>query len=93
MRTKGPGKFSASSSHCGGFMLTKEKNKLRLSLMELAEACPFDHCNPEDCPLSPLRKMSPKQRSRWFKALTEKDLAYLATYHYTCLATKVKPKG
>jgi hypothetical protein len=66
-----------------------QKDKLQANLVELMEACPFDRCNPEDCPLYELRKMPPRELSRWFKALTENDLSYLADYHYTCLATKV----
>ena len=90
MRAKRSGKFPANTSPVVGSMLRQQKNKLRVSLMELTETCPFDSCNPEDCPLFPLRKMSQRERLRWFKALAEKDLVYLAAYHYTCLGTKIK---
>jgi len=65
--------------------------ELRASLLELAEACPVDRCNPEDCPLFALRQMKLEQRLGWFETLDEDDLAYLATYHHVCLTTKLQP--
>lgn len=58
--------------------------------MALSEACPFDGCNPDDCPLSGLRKMPRRKRLRWFNSLTEPDLTYLAAYHHICFAIKIK---
>lgn len=60
---------------------------LRMQLLDLAETCPLHQGNPEDCPLFPLRKMLPEQRLRWFDALAEDDLIYLAAYHHVCFAT------
>jgi hypothetical protein len=60
--------------------------------MEVAEACPIDSCQPEECPLLAVRKLDPKDRSRWFDTLDEKDLSYLATYHFICLDMKVQAK-
>ena len=68
----------------------EQKNELRVSLLELSEACPFHHANPRDCPLFALRKMKPTKRVQWFNALTENDLEYLATYHRVCFTTKVE---
>jgi hypothetical protein len=70
-------------------MPKRKKNELRDSLVGLTEACPFHQDNPEDCPLFQLRKMEPVKRLEWFDALTGDDLAYLATYHHVCFATKV----
>jgi len=70
-------------------MRVEQKNRLRANLVELAQACPYNNCNPEDCPLFGLRRASVAERLVWFKALTENDLAYLAAYHYTCFATRV----
>ena len=66
------------------------KSELRANLVQLAEACPFHHANPEDCPLFPLRKVEPRKRLEWLNALSESDLAYLATYHRVCLRIKVE---
>jgi hypothetical protein len=71
-------------------MPDEQKKELRANLLELTEACPFHHANPEDCPLFQLRKMKPKKRLQWFNALTEDDLGYLATYHRVCFTTKVE---
>jgi len=68
----------------------EQRNELRANLLELSEACPFHHANPEDCPLFLLRKMKPRRRLQWFDALPENDLVYLATYHRVCFATKVE---
>ena len=62
---------------------------LRESLLSLANCCPFDHCNPEDCPIYPLRKQNPKERLHWFNALTGQDLMDLAAYHNVCLNVKM----
>jgi hypothetical protein len=68
----------------------QRKQSLRAHLLELTGACPFDECNPEDCPLSALRQMDQPQRLQWFNALTDDDLAYLAAYHHVCLSLKVE---
>jgi hypothetical protein len=65
------------------------KEELRVNLLTLAEACPLDPCNPEDCPLFALRQMKPGERLQWFNALGEEDLEYLASYHHICLTTKL----
>ncbi len=70
-------------------MSPKQRKELLAGLLELTGACPFDRCNPEDCPLSALRGLSRPQRVRWLRALPEDDLVYLATYHYTCLGAKL----
>jgi hypothetical protein len=72
-----------------GLTSEERKNQLRANLLELSGNCPFHHDNPEDCPLFLLRKMRPQKRLQWFNALSEDDLAYLATYHRVCFATKV----
>jgi len=59
-------------------------------LKPLAKACPVDGCNPEDCPLHKVRKMTLPSRLKWFKTLTEEDLVYLATYHHVCFNTKME---
>lgn len=56
--------------------LEEEKNELRANLLKLAEACPFSHANPGDCPLFPFRKMEPAKRLQWVNALSQSELAY-----------------
>lgn len=67
-----------------------QNDELRANLLKLAEACPFYHANPEDCPLFPLRKMEPSKRLQWLNSLSESDLAYLATYHRVCLRIRTE---
>ena len=64
--------------------------ELRAGLLALTVDCPFDHCNPADCPLFEFRQLQPRLRRQWIRALTEADLVYLATYHHICLAIKVE---
>jgi hypothetical protein len=64
------------------------KDKLRANLRSLVEFCPVDQCNPKDCPLYLLRQMERPRRLKWFNALNEDDLVYLATYHHFCLTAK-----
>jgi hypothetical protein len=63
---------------------------LRASLLALSEHCPYDDCNPADCPLFELRKMNPEERVKWFSALSEDDLVYLSTYHHVCLSMRIQ---
>jgi hypothetical protein len=70
--------------------IREESTQLRANLVKLSEACPFHLANPEDCPLFPLRRMAPTKRLQWVAALSESDLAYLATYHRVCLRIKVE---
>jgi len=67
-----------------------QESELRANLLQLSEACPFHIANPEDCPLFPLRRMEPTKRLQWVNALSESDLADLATYHRVCLRIKVE---
>ena len=70
--------------------IREERTQLRANLVKLSEACPFHVANPEDCPLFPLRRIASTKRLQWVSALSESDLAYLATYHRVCLRIKVE---
>ena len=72
-----------------GAISDEHVRELRASLLELSEVCPFDQCNPPDCPLYLLRKLKRDQRLAWFNALSAEDLSYLATYHHICLGIKL----
>ena len=63
--------------------------ELRSSLCAVVDACPVDKCNPVDCPLFQLRKMSHRKRLLWFNALNEAELRYLACYHQVCMGLKL----
>lgn len=67
-----------------------QREELLSNLSQLAKACPFHQSNPEDCPLFPLRRLSPAERLRWLKSLSEADLSYLAAYHHICLRVKME---
>jgi len=67
----------------------QHRNALQADLLGLSEACPYDHCNPKDCPLFLVRRMPPRDRLRWFNGLGEADLIYLAAYHHVCLNTRL----
>ena len=71
-------------------MPREQQRELCASLLEVSKSCPVEQCNPKDCPLFPLRKLSPKRRVQWLQALDEEDLKYLAAYHYICLSTKME---
>ncbi|MFN3407377.1 MAG: hypothetical protein ACK45B_00140 [Limisphaerales bacterium] len=63
----------------------------RAELAELLEGCPVGHDNPADCPLCRVRRLGRARRERWFAALNEEDLAYLATYHAICGRLRAAP--
>jgi hypothetical protein len=71
-------------------MTEEQKEQLRARLFELADICPFDECNPDDCPLYRLRSLPAKERLAWWRALPEDDLIYLAAYHYVCYGMKLR---
>ncbi len=62
---------------------------LRVSLLELLNACPVEQCNPPDCPLFIVREMTPRRRLQWFNSLDRADLEYLAAYHYACMNVRL----
>ena len=70
----------------------RRSDQFRANLLSLTEVCPVGECNPEDCPLCLVRKMNSLERSAWFNALAEDDLAYLASSHYICMNTKMALK-
>ena len=59
--------------------------KLRAEILEIAQNCPVDACNAEDCPLFQVRQLPPDQRGQWIDSLTQADLEYLTAYHHVCL--------
>ena len=65
------------------------RDELLASLIHLAECCPVEGCNPEECPLYQMRKLKHAARLKWFNELTKDDLDYLAAYHYTCMNKKL----
>lgn len=71
-------------------VLGDQQNELLADLLKLSEACPFDETNPQDCPLSALRRMKTAKRAQWLQALREDDVSYLAAYHRVCLTIKVE---
>ncbi|MCU0770552.1 MAG: hypothetical protein MUE94_02115 [Verrucomicrobia bacterium] len=65
-------------------------DQLRAGLTQVMESCPVDRCNPQDCPLFHLREMEREARVRWFNALHESDLQYLAAYHFVCMNLRLR---
>ena len=59
------------------------------TLLEVIDVCPVDRCNPADCPLHAVRKLTRRQRLLWFNSLTKTDLHYLAAYHKVCMGLKL----
>lgn len=70
-----------------------QRDELRSSLILLAERCPVEGCNPEDCPLYHVRKLKRAARLKWFNALTGDDLNYVAAYHHTCMNLKLAERS
>ena len=62
---------------------------LRANLTGLLDTCPADQCNPPECPLFRVRKLGRAQRLRWFNALSEDDLKYLASYCHVCMKLRL----
>jgi len=73
--------------------LPSTPEELRPTLVEVLDSCPVDRCNPVDCPLYELRKLSRRARLRWFNALTPADLEYLADYHRVCMGLKLAARS
>jgi len=73
--------------------LPSTPDELRPTLMEVLEACPVDRCNPADCPLFSLRKMSRRARLHWFNALTPAEVEHLAAYHRVCMGLKLASRS
>mgnify|MGYP003301233573 CR=1 FL=1 len=69
----------------GSEKLDDRREKLLSDILQLAVACPHDNCNPTCCPLHEVRKLTPEERSKWFRMLSAQDLEYLRDYHQICL--------
>lgn len=58
--------------------------------MDLSKRCPVDRLNPINCPLYDLRLLDARDRRVWVHALTLEELHYLALYHVSCAAIKMR---
>jgi len=67
---------------------SSQRQYLRDKVFELSAACPFDHENPHECPLHPVRKMSLMERCKWLDELTNPQMLEVFTYHHKCLLGK-----
>lgn len=66
---------------------------MEVNVLGLLESCPFDLCNPIDCPLYRLRLIDPPQQLAWLDLLSIDELEYLACYHYVCLKAKIEAEN
>jgi len=55
-----------------------------LKVLQLTEACPYDGCNPDFCPLHDVRTLSREARKEWVALLSPEDLEYLMLHHELC---------
>ncbi len=68
------------------FVLMKQlKDRLASTVIYLAADCPYDHCNPDYCPLFNVRQMPLEERVEWICGLNLEDLEYITNYHHVCL--------
>ena len=58
---------------------------LELSVLQLANHCPYDQTAPDFCPLASVRQTPPPDRLDWIHSLADTDLEYLSTYHQLCM--------
>ena len=56
---------------------------------ELISDCPFDHGNPEHCPLCDLRARPHEERLEFIRSIPREMLESLVVYHWFCLESKV----
>jgi len=66
----------------------EQLNQMRVHLMGLTVACPYDGKNPSDCPLCALRQHSMDERFDWADSLSAKEVAVILRTHAECLARK-----
>jgi len=71
-------------------MTLQHRAELLDSILHVAMSCPVDLTNPVDCPLFLMRQLDLPERIQWFNALTDDDLAYLASYHCVCMKNKME---
>lgn len=70
-------------------MKSSQRDELWTSLISLAECCPVNEGNPEDCLLFRVRKMKPSARLNWLDGLAKDDLSFIAAYHHICLNVRL----
>ena len=66
----------------------EQRRKMAEKILHLTDACPFDGCNPEYCPLHDVRKLSPVARREWVGILSDEDLDYLTVHDEICLQAR-----
>jgi hypothetical protein len=71
-------------------LTAQERTEMLDNLVGVLVSCPVDHRNPPDCPLCAIRKMEMTKRLQWLNSLHDDELAYLNSYHFVCLRTKLE---
>jgi hypothetical protein len=62
--------------------------RMRGRMYGLVVACPFDQCNPPDCPLCAVRKRPMSERFAWVESLAPGEMDDFLTKHGKCLHAK-----
>ena len=63
--------------------------KLHGKIVALSVACPVDECNPVECPLHEVRKMTLRERYEWSKSISEDEAIKLVQHHIKCVEEKI----
>jgi hypothetical protein len=66
----------------------EDRERLKVWVIGLAMACPYDQSNPPDCPLCNVRKKPIAERLHWVEALSHEQLRQIVTTHLLCLDHK-----
>lgn len=80
--------MEASESH----MDLEMARGVRLDMVGLLVACPYNQDNPDHCPLFYVRNRPMVDRLAWLDALNEDDLKLLYSNHRHCLFNKERSR-
>jgi len=62
---------------------------MKAHLLGLTVACPYNLCNPVNCPLCDIRTLPMKERFQWVESLSIGEIESLLETHGSCLQKKL----
>jgi hypothetical protein len=67
---------------------SEDRERLKVWVVGLTMACPYDQSNPPDCPLCQIRTKPLVERLHWVESLSHEKLRLIVNTHLLCLEQK-----
>ena len=67
---------------------SEDRERLKVWVVGLTMACPYDQSNPAECPLCKIRTQPLIERLHWVESLSHEKLRLIVNTHLLCLEQK-----